>query len=58
MRRVNAVLFLLVIGIVGTSATPRVGAQVPESAGILGEAAFKDTIKRFIEEELTLYERR
>ena len=58
MRRVKAVLFLLVIGVGGTSATQRVGAQVPKSAGMLEERAFKSTINRFIEEELTLYPER
>jgi uncharacterized protein (DUF885 family) len=58
MRRVKAVLFLLVIGVGGTSATPRVNALAPKRAGMLEERAFKDTVKRFIEEELTLYPER
>src|SRR5690349_9707586 len=58
MRRAKAVLFLLVIGVGGTFATPRVGAQVSESAGMLEEHAFKGIIKQFVEEELTLYPER
>jgi uncharacterized protein (DUF885 family) len=58
MRRLLTVLFLLVIRVGGTSATPRVAAQLPESAGMLEERAFQGTVKRFIEEELTIYPER
>jgi hypothetical protein len=58
MSRVKAVLFLLVIGVGGLPATQRVGAQAPKSASMLEERAFRSTINRFIEEELTLYPER
>jgi uncharacterized protein (DUF885 family) len=58
MRRLLTVLFLIVVGVGGTSATPRVAAQSPQSAGMLKEGAFQGTVKRFIEEELTIYPER
>jgi uncharacterized protein (DUF885 family) len=59
MRRLLTVLFLLVIGVAGTSAIPRVAAaQLPQSADMLEERAFQGTVKRFIEEELTIFPER
>src|SRR5262249_2692723 len=58
MRRLVTILFLLVIGVGGTSATPRVAAQLPQSADTVQERTFQGTVKRFIEEELTIYPER
>src|SRR5689334_17164716 len=58
MRGVKTNLFLVVIWVGGTTATPRVGAQLPESAGMLEERAFQGKVNRFIEEELKLYPER
>jgi hypothetical protein len=58
MRRMKAVVFLLLIGVGGMSAIPRVDAQLPENASMLEERAFQGTVKRFIEEELTIFPER
>src|SRR5690348_12510931 len=58
MRRLKTILFLLLIGVGGMSATLRVGAQLPHSAGSLQERAFQSSVNRFIEEELKLYPER
>ncbi len=58
MGRLKTLLFLLAIGIGGTSATPRVAAQLPDSASMPQERAFQSTVNRFIEEELKLYPER
>jgi uncharacterized protein (DUF885 family) len=58
MRQMKAVVFLLLIGVGGMSAIPRVDAQLPEKASMLEERAFQGTVKRFIEEELTIFPER
>jgi len=58
MRWIKAAVFLLLIGVGGVSAIARVDAQLPESASTPEEHAFQGAVKRFIEEELTIFPER